>query len=70
MPASTNAMTAKAASTRTCAARDAVSRSTTSVSVATSLTGSVGSTCLMIARIGAATASGCEAVRTTSQRGM
>ena len=42
IPASTNAMTANAPSTRTCADRDAVSRSTTSVSVATSLTGSVG----------------------------
>ena len=48
MPASTNAITANAASTRTCAARDAVSRSTTSVIVLTSVTGSVGSICWMM----------------------
>ena len=58
MPASTNAIAANAPSTRTCTARDAVSRSTISVSVVTSEIGSAGSIRWMIARTDGASASG------------
>ena len=70
MPASTNAITANAPSTRSCTERDAVSRSTTSVSVATSETGSDGSTRAMIARIDGANVSGGVVDRTAKLRGI
>ena len=70
MPASTNAMTAKAPSTRNCTARDAVSRSTTSVSVLTSEIGSAGSIRRTIARMDGTSVSGGVDARTTKSFGM